>query len=230
MSETLLYCNRCGAGNPAGAQTCSRCGASVAGNSEDLVPHGFIFQADEPAMPPVTVTTPAIEPAAPPIYVPASFPSPFATLEPVSHSRYGGFWIRLVAVIIDWVAVEMIVIPIGFLTGVMIGVAGAVVGMPSLGIRLVSVIVGITLGFCGSWIYEASLESSSRQATLGKMALSLKVTDLEGKRISFARATGRHFSKYLSGLILCAGYIMAGLTERKQALHDMIAGTLVERR
>ena len=61
------------------------------------------------------------------------------------------------------------------------------------------------------------------------MALGLKVTDLQGKRISFARATGRHFAKLLSGMILLIGYIMAGLTERKQALHDMIAGTLVVR-
>ena len=73
------------------------------------------------------------------------------------------------------------------------------------------------------------MESSSRQATVGKMALGLKVTDLEGRRISFARASGRHFAKYISGMILLIGYIMAGFTERKQALHDMIAGTLVQR-
>jgi uncharacterized RDD family membrane protein YckC len=73
------------------------------------------------------------------------------------------------------------------------------------------------------------MESSSKQATLGKMALALKVTDLQGRRISFARATGRHFAKIISGMILLIGYIMAGFTERKQALHDMIAGTLVIR-
>jgi uncharacterized RDD family membrane protein YckC len=61
------------------------------------------------------------------------------------------------------------------------------------------------------------------------MALSMKVTDLQGNRISFARATGRHFAKYISAMILLIGYIMAGFTERKQALHDMIAGTLVRR-
>jgi uncharacterized RDD family membrane protein YckC len=61
------------------------------------------------------------------------------------------------------------------------------------------------------------------------MAMGLKVTDLSGQRISFARATGRHFAKFLSGMILMIGYIMAGLTARKQALHDMVAGTLVQR-
>jgi uncharacterized RDD family membrane protein YckC len=59
------------------------------------------------------------------------------------------------------------------------------------------------------------------------MVLGLKVTDLEGRRISFLRATARHFAKIVSGMILLIGFIMAGFTERKQALHDMIAGTLV---
>jgi uncharacterized RDD family membrane protein YckC len=101
--------------------------------------------------------------------------------------------------------------------------------MPGIGIHLVGGIVGATVGLIGNWIYEASMESSTKQATVGKMALGLKVTDLEGRRISFARATGRHFAKLISGIILLIGYIMAGFTERKQALHDMIAGTLVVR-
>jgi len=78
-----------------------------------------------------------------------------------------------------------------------------------------------------SWCYEAYFLSSSRQATPGKMALGLRVTDLNGQRISFDQATGRHFAKYLSRVILLIGYIMAAFTERKQALHDMIGGTLV---
>jgi uncharacterized RDD family membrane protein YckC len=73
------------------------------------------------------------------------------------------------------------------------------------------------------------MESSSRQATVGKMTLGLKVTDLAGRRISFARASGRYFAKYVSSMTLLIGYIMAGFTERKQALHDIIAGTLVIR-
>ena len=78
-----------------------------------------------------------------------------------------------------------------------------------------------------AWLYYALLESSSKQATVGKMALALVVTDLQGRRITFGRATGRHFSKILSAIILMIGFIMAGVTARKQALHDMIAGTLV---
>ncbi|MGA9497765.1 MAG: RDD family protein, partial [Terriglobales bacterium] len=80
-----------------------------------------------------------------------------------------------------------------------------------------------------SWLYEAFMESSSYQATLGKMIFGMKVTDLYGNRISFGRATGRHFAKWLSGMILGIGYIMVAFTERKQGLHDLLAGTLVRR-
>jgi uncharacterized RDD family membrane protein YckC len=84
-------------------------------------------------------------------------------------------------------------------------------------------IVGITLG----WLYFALMESSSKQGTLGKIALGIKVTDLSGNAISFGRATARHFGKILSTIILLAGYLMVAFTAKKQGLHDMIAGCLV---
>jgi uncharacterized RDD family membrane protein YckC len=77
------------------------------------------------------------------------------------------------------------------------------------------------------WIYFTLLESSAWQATLGKRTLGLYVTDAEGHRLTFGRAAGRNLAKYLSGLILGIGYLMAGFTRRKQALHDLIAGCLV---
>jgi uncharacterized RDD family membrane protein YckC len=144
--------------------------------------------------------------------------------------RYGGFWIRFVAAIIDGILVQVVVVPVGALLGGMIGVAGVAARMPGEGTRLVAVIVGAALGLLASWIYEAAMESSSLQSTLGKMIFGMKVTDLNRNRISFARATGRHFAKYLSSMILFIGYIMAGFTERKQALHDIIASTVVVRR
>ena len=81
-----------------------------------------------------------------------------------------------------------------------------------------------------NWLYYALLESSAWQATLGKKALGLEVTDMQGARISFGRATGRFFAKIISSIILCIGFIMIGFTEKKQGLHDMIAGTLVIRK
>jgi uncharacterized RDD family membrane protein YckC len=82
----------------------------------------------------------------------------------------------------------------------------------------------------GTWLYHALMESSSWQATLGKRVLNLQVTDLAGRPVSFGRASGRHFSKIISGMIpLGIGFILAGFTEKKQAIHDMIASCLVLR-
>jgi uncharacterized RDD family membrane protein YckC len=83
------------------------------------------------------------------------------------------------------------------------------------------------LGTVINWLYFTILESSPKQATLGKMALGIVVTDLNGNRISFGRANGRYWSKIISSMILLIGYMMAGFTEKKQALHDIMAGTLV---
>jgi len=192
MTDTIVFCNRCGGQNSAEATFCSKCGGSLSGVPQSLA-----------ATPRLPVATP---------------------------TRYGGFWIRFLAALIDTILVQVVVVPFGALLGGVMGVAGVAARMPGEATRLVSVIVGTALGLLGSWIYEAAMESSSLQATLGKMIFGMKVTDLNGNRISFARATGRHFAKYLSSMILFIGYIMAGFTERKQALHDMIAGTLVIRR
>ena len=79
----------------------------------------------------------------------------------------------------------------------------------------------------GGWLYFALMESSRFQGTLGKMAVQIKVTDMEGNRLTFGRATGRHFGKIVSGMILLIGYIMVAFTEKKQGLHDIMAGCLV---
>ena len=80
-----------------------------------------------------------------------------------------------------------------------------------------------------SWLYFATFESSPWQATPGKKVLGLRVTDLEGRRLSFVRASGRYFGKIISSLLFGIGFFMAGFTEKKQALHDMLAGCLVLR-
>jgi uncharacterized RDD family membrane protein YckC len=118
---------------------------------------------------------------------------------------YAGFWARLGAVLIDAIIVNTAT---GILTAITFG-------------------AGVIFFFFGPWIYEAWMMSSEWQATVGKRALGIKVTGLDGGRISFARATGRHFAKYISTFLLLIGYIMAAFTAKKQALHDMIAETLV---
>jgi len=90
-----------------------------------------------------------------------------------------------------------------------------------------SIVAMLLLIFIGSWLYHTVMESSRYQATLGKLALGSIVTDLNGQRISFARANGRFFGKWVSSAFLNIGYLMAGFTEKKQALHDILASTLV---
>ncbi len=152
---------------------------------------------------------------------------PVAPMQPAV--RYGGFWIRFVAIIVDALVVTVIIAPIYFVVFVGVAGAGYAVGMPWGGRHMVMWIAGRGLWFFAWWLYEALMWSSSREATLGKMLFHLRVTDEAGNRISFARATGRHFAKYLSALFLFIGYIIAGFTARHQALHDMIARTLVRR-
>jgi uncharacterized RDD family membrane protein YckC len=81
--------------------------------------------------------------------------------------------------------------------------------------------------FVAAWLYHALMECSKNQGTLGKMALGLRVTDLDGRRINFGRATGRYFAKIISYMTLMIGFIMAAFTSKKQALHDFVGGTLV---
>ena len=146
----------------------------------------------------------------------------------VAGVHYGGFWIRVVAALIDTVILRVVVAPVGVIFGGL-GIAGTMSGLPHHGLAILGSGVTFILLLFGSWLYEAFMESSSYQATLGKMIFGMKVTDLNGNRISFERATGRHFAKWLSGMILGIGYMMVGFTERKQGLHDLLAGTLVRR-
>ncbi len=89
------------------------------------------------------------------------------------------------------------------------------------------IIIFAVINIVAEWLYYAFMESSKKQATLGKIIMGIKVTDLNGNRISFGKATGRYFGKIISSLILCIGYLMAAFTEKKQALHDILSNCLV---
>ena len=219
MTNGVVYCNRCGAQNSALAKFCSNCGTPFTADaaSAPATPAGVTPSPQGPAQPP-----------SPPVqYTPPAVPATYVA--PAPAIRYGGFWIRVVAAIIDGILLGIVVFPVLGILGLSIGLAGSQVSMPEIGVHLVRGIVGWVLFMGAGWLYEAGLESSSKQATVGKMALGLKVTDEDGRRISFARASARYFSKILSRMILLIGYIMVGFTQRKQGLHDMIAGTLVTR-
>ena len=135
---------------------------------------------------------------------------------------YAGFWKRVGASIIDTL-----------LTGLFGFLLGAVLAFMSIGMQwsqettmmLARVLQVLCIIF--TWLYYTILESSKLQATIGKMALGIVVTDLAGNRISFGRANGRYFSKLLSAIPLGFGFIMSGTTTQKQGLHDKIANCLV---
>ena len=201
-----MFCSKCGANVTEGSTFCNACGAPVAG-----------------------VGVPRV--AGPPIAAPVGY----AAVPAVPRFVYAGFWLRFVALLIDIIVLgfagAILTLPFGAGFGLHGLLRGRAFGSPedlvgATGLLFKVIIIRAIL----HWLYFALLESSEWRGTLGKKALGLEVTDLNGNRIDFARASGRFFAKILSTLILFIGYIMAGITEKKQALHDILAGCLVIRK
>jgi uncharacterized RDD family membrane protein YckC len=215
-----MYCSKCGASVADGIAFCSACGQPMVG-----------FSVGQAAVPPASAV-----PAAPggTVYAPpaqAGWQAPAA--RPVA---YAGFWLRFVAFIIDSLLLYFVgmILFLPFAASTGMGMRGMMTGRPPDAQALFPMIHAMLrltlLRTVLNWLYYSLLESSAWQGTLGKKALGLEVTDLDGNRISFGRATGRFFAKIISTIILFIGYIMAGFTEKKQALHDILAGTLVIRK
>lgn len=137
--------------------------------------------------------------------------------ESTREAIYAGFWLRTGAMLIDIIVMFLALFFFGIFFFLMSSTSDPdeVEGWSTI------------IAFIGGWLYYAIWESSEYQATLGKLALGLKVTDESGNKIDFGKATGRYFGKIVSGLILYIGYLMAAFTKKKQALHDMMAGCLV---
>ncbi|MBM3621256.1 MAG: RDD family protein [Alphaproteobacteria bacterium] len=166
-----------------------------------------------------------------PPYPPQQYGAPYAA---APAAQFGGFWVRFVAYFLDGLIVG---IPMWILIAVFAGGTVASLGGTSTEQEQVAAAAAVggiiflifIVAFVGVWLYEALMTSSERGATLGKRALGLRVVKSDGTRLSFGRATGRFFAKaFITGLIpFGIGYIMAGFTDRKRALHDMIADTVV---
>lgn len=151
---------------------------------------------------------------------------------------YAGFWKRAIAFLIDGI---VLAIPSTLISAILIvpqvmsvmRMASANVEptpemmLPFVSKWMLSMVFIWISNILLLWLYSAWMESSKYQATLGKMALGIKVVGAQGERISFARATGRTFAKFISHMILYFGDYMAGFTEKRQALHDIIAATYV---
>lgn len=142
-----------------------------------------------------------------------------------SKVRYAGFLVRFVAYIVDTIVMSFVCAGVIMIFGASFLQANYFnspedYNMSSV-LRMELVLIAV------NWLYFALMESGPNQATLGKMAIGIKVTDLKGNRISFARATGRFFAKGISTLILLIGFLMVIWDPNKQAMHDKLASTLV---
>jgi uncharacterized RDD family membrane protein YckC len=224
----LIWCEGMAEWQPAGTVPAFANQLAAAAPAGDAGGYDF---APQPAISP--------SPAAPGHYAPQQgYNAPagvvgYGTYTYQAQFQYAGFWLRFGAVIVDGliVAVPLILIfvAIAFALGAFDQMSNQQSGPPNglaimldLGGRLVFVVVG--------WLYYALQESGIHRATLGKRLVGIQVVDLTGERISFGRASGRFFGKIVSQIICYIGYMMAGFTERKQGLHDIMAGTLVIRR
>ena len=148
--------------------------------------------------------------------------------EKTAYSGYGSFLRRLAAALIDGILLSVVSQILQSVTGIGTRVQEHIAEDPSDMSGLISIAGPIWgVGFVIQLVYFAYFESSEKQATFGKMALGLVVTDMNGDRITFGKAAIRYLSKIVSGIILFIGYLMQPFTAKKQALHDMIAGTLV---
>jgi uncharacterized RDD family membrane protein YckC len=127
--------------------------------------------------------------------------------------NYGGFWIRFLAYLVD-----SLIVTVGFV-GIML-LLGAM-GLELAGAEIIFLVLSI--------LYWALMQSSPRQATLGKELCGLKVGGPNGERMSLPRALGREAAKIISSLTLLIGFIVAAFTRNKQALHDFVASTYVVR-
>jgi uncharacterized RDD family membrane protein YckC len=207
-----MHCSKCGAQQPEGTSFCGSCGQPIVGYS-------------------VAAAT-----AAP-------YAGGAAGVAAAGGRAYAGFWLRFVAALIDglisfFVFAIIVALMIGFIGLRTLreqfeemgrGLNGPTPVFPAM--LVVTIVTFYLFLLLASWLYFAGMESSEHQGTLGKMALGLVVTDMEGRPISFGRASGRFFSKIITNLVpVYIGYIMAGFTEKKQALHDMIASCLVLRK
>ncbi|MFD2626874.1 RDD family protein [Salibacterium salarium] len=159
-------------------------------------------------------------------------------LQSSGGEEYAGFWLRVAAVLIDCI---ILAVPAGILsiTGFIVGLSlspdslyvdynmeAEAEAEAEAKLMLVNFIVNLLSGLIGLF-YFTIFHCSKWQATIGKKAVGIKVIDYNGGKISFWKSFGRYFGYLLSGIILGIGYIMAGLTKNKEALHDMMSSTLV---
>ncbi len=198
-----MFCSRCGKQTSSSGHFCQWCGADLT-----VIPPSPLLRTKAPG---------------------------------IGTGEYAGFWSRLLAFVVDFIFLLVIDIFVLSFAGLSEGIRMMYqyirhmpmtdrYGNPPTNVVPMPILLSVLVLFILiPWLYFAGLEATKNQATPGKIAARVAVTDYHGKRISFSRATLRHFAKFVSLILLFAGFIMIGFTARKQGLHDKIAGTFVFR-
>lgn len=190
---------------------------------------------------PLSVLFPDEHPATPADAAEAGPPAaaiPLPQITTAALEDYAGFWKRVAAYILDAIILYLpsMLIEKAFggdaasaaMKQAVANAAGDMTAIHAAQMQYYATMwPALLLGAVIAWIYFSLCESSAWQATVGKLALGIRVTDMQGQRISLARALGRYPAKILSAVILCIGFLMVAWTRRKQGLHDFIVGTLV---
>jgi uncharacterized RDD family membrane protein YckC len=152
-------------------------------------------------------------------------------IRPAGAVRYGGFWIRYVAVLVDSLIFSVLIVVV-FAIGLMLfPLDWANVGRSTAGFMQLLELEGFV--WLSALVFAAVYETlmiGRYAATLGKMACGLRVVTSDGGKVSYGRSLGRHFAKHLSSFILGIGYLMAGFDDEKRAMHDRICDTRVIRK
>ena len=198
-----MFCPKCGKETDASGKFCQWCGADIA-----IVPEKPVVTSDEDEGPDIGV--------------------------------YAGLGRRLIAFIVDLILILLFDLVAATVLGLIRGIQNSyfyfVQHVPveqlttegTMGALLGSMIASFGVLFIViPWLYYAGFESSRSQATPGKLLMHIVVTDMNGNKPTFARVTLRHFAKIISTLIIFIGFLMIGLTRKRQGLHDRISGCLV---
>lgn len=139
----------------------------------------------------------------------------------IATPKYAGFWVRFAATLLDGIFLQVAFYILGFVVGIAIFTIDADIEIDSKDPIFVFISIAIFL------IYEVGMTASKFQGTFGKKIVNIKVVDENGNRLSLGRSVGRYFTKWLSAVSLLIGFMMAGWTKKKRALHDLLVNTYV---
>jgi len=155
--------------------------------------------------------------------------TPHASVASPELPEYAGFWLRVWAGAIDVLLEALAALLVTLIVDLAMKIISPQFGLSPITAHYATGIVFIFVLAIGSWLYCALAESSSWRATVGKRIIGLQVVTAAGGKLSFGQATVRHFMKFLSLFTATVGFMMAGWTKRRQALHDIPSDCVVIR-